>query len=134
MKDVLHLPKETLASRYSNIFLVFLLSGLVHSDQDVATGMPWEASGAVRFFCTQAIGIIFEDGVQSIFRTWYTDNKKFKRPIRFLGYIWVVAFFVWSTPAWTYPQASRPKAGEQDDMMPFSIINPLMKYIRGREI
>ena len=49
---------------------------------------------------------MIEDAVQEVYRLVGTKNASRSRtPIwaKMIGYVWVVAFLAWSTPAWAYP-------------------------------
>ena len=124
--DVSKLAKGTLAARYLNIFLVFLLSGILHTIAEYAGGLALQYSGTLRFFCTQVLGIIMEDSVEFIFRTTRPAALNISSPLwaRLIGYTWVISFLFWSTPAWLYPQAS---AGPQEKFLPFSIVTKFTK-------
>lgn len=98
--DVLRLPRKGLVQRYTLIFFVFFISGCVHIMSDLGASLPPSESGALRFFCTQALGIMIEDGAQSVYRHIGGHPGFLSRTV---GYIWVLAFLSWSIPAWQYP-------------------------------
>ena len=103
---VLALKSGTVVARYTNLVLTFVISGFMHGVTDVAAGIPWRSSGAFRFFCTQALGIMLEDGIQALYRCARGTQRTSEPPsrwIRMAGYGWVLAFVVWSTPSWFYP-------------------------------
>lgn len=119
---VLQFPERTIVARYSNIFLAFFLSGLIHITSDHGmTLQPYE-SGAIRFFLTQALGIVLEDAFQAAY--YYISGKKrsANAPLlhKFVGYVWLVLFLAWSTPAWSYPQFRSIRSGV-DCLFPFTI-------------
>ncbi|KAH7408179.1 membrane bound O-acyl transferase family-domain-containing protein [Phaeosphaeria sp. MPI-PUGE-AT-0046c] len=119
---VLRLSPGILA-RYTKLFMAFLISGLMHAFAEVATGLDLQHGAAVRFFCTQATGIILEDAAIAIF----SHGKRTKGTVSSsllcsLGYIWVVCFMAWSTPAWFYPDAVR---GPKVPFLPFSLVTKL---------
>lgn len=128
--DLLGLQKGTLVARYTAIFLTFLLSGFMHLAADLASGIPWQQSGAIRFFCIQVIGIMLEDGVQAIYRSARglhrsPGNRSPGQPplwTRLIGYIWVLAFLSWSSPAWIYPTLRMNKGEDKDVVLPFSFV------------
>jgi hypothetical protein len=104
----------------------------VHFVSDYAKGLSWEQSGGVRFFCTQALGIMIEDGVQAVYRSASgekKDGQKDKVWKRVMGWVWMVGFFLfWSTPAWFFPIA----VGER--LIPMSIVGlatSLIKRLRN---
>lgn len=64
---------------------------------------------------------MLEDAIQALFRS-YRGEKGGASPwaARALGYLWVVAWMVWTTPVWTYPSMQRDK-GER--ILPFSLMD-----------
>ena len=77
------------------------------------------------FFCTQAVGIIIEDGAQTFYHWAMPDRKDalIHQPFaKILGYIWVVIFMVWSTPAWIYPSLYANRGEDKDLIVPFSLV------------
>lgn len=66
VSEILHLPAHTFRRRYTHIFFVFFFSGIYHQIQDFSTILPWHKSHTLRFFVTQALGILLEDHVQQI--------------------------------------------------------------------
>lgn len=112
------------------LFVVFFISGLFHLAEDVGEGMKWRDSGSFRYYCMQPIGIMLEDAVQEIYRrNSKSEGKKARghRPWeRIMGYLWFVAWMTWTTPAWVYPQALLAKGGQQDRILPFSILGNIL--------
>jgi hypothetical protein len=100
---------------------------MVHHICDYARGLSWQESGAVRFFCTQALGIMVEDAVQAIYRSVggeKRDGQQVKVWKRVVGWVWTVVFlFFWSTPAWFFPIA----VGEK--LIPFSIVGLAVRWL-----
>lgn len=73
----------------------------MHIVADFGGDIPPAQSGALRFFCSQALGIMIEDTVQEIWRRM--GGKKDNLFSRSVGVIWTLAFFSWSGPCWFYP-------------------------------
>ena len=121
---LLHIPKGTLVARYTKIFFAFYVSGTMHLIADSGGAVTISESGALRCFCTQALGIMIEDAVQELYRRSGGDQKSCLP--KAVGYIWVVLFLSWSSPVWVYPVARTMK---RDDMM-LSIyaLGPLVSY------
>ncbi|KAJ5763071.1 hypothetical protein N7533_001752 [Penicillium manginii] len=67
-RDVLHLPRPSILERYTNTFIVFFLSGVMHFILDIVADIPWELSGAMHFFLSFVLGIMIEDGVQALWK------------------------------------------------------------------
>jgi Membrane bound O-acyl transferase family len=139
--DVLRLTEHRLTARYTKLLATFFVSGLMHMAVDMSLGMPPSESGSVRFFCTQALGIMFEDGMQAICRSarrrrgGSSSNASAKAEsqpptnwARALGYVWVLAFMSWSTPVWVYPAIWMNKGEEaaKDALLPFSVVRMLL--------
>lgn len=121
-------------SRYTHLFMTFFLSGFIHAMTDVAEGFTWQQSGSLRFFCTQAVGIIIEDGVQTFYHWAVPDRKNalIHQPFaKILGYIWVVIFMVWSTPAWIYPSLYANRGEDKDLIVPFSLVKAIYENLKG---
>lgn len=99
--------------------MTFIISGALHSLAECyGGGLQAKASGTMRYFVTQAIGIFIEDMAQDLWRLAFGYSKGTVWS-RVIGYIWVLSFQVWSTPAWLYPQAMR---GPQQSVLPFTVI------------
>lgn len=112
-------------ARYTAIFLTFLISGLMHAGSDLAVGISWQRSGSIRFFCTQVVGIMLEDGVQAIYRSTRGMGRTDAHSqlwTRLIGYAWLSAFLVWSTPAFIYPMVYMNTGEAKDAFLPFSVI------------
>ena len=132
--SVLRFPRGRLLSSYTRLFLTFLLSGIEHALSDVAQGLEWKQSGAVRFFCTQAVGIFAEDMIQALYSSIIRGRRKPLLPqsaVTLLGYVWVVLFMVWSTPVWTYPSLYANKGEEKDTIVPFSFVALFIRYVKS---
>lgn len=126
--SVFGLRRGTLVSRYTGLFLTFFFPGLIHAMTDVAEGFARQQSGSLRFFCTQAVCIIIEDGIRTMYRWALFDQKKasFLQPFnKVLGYIWVVIFMVWSTPIWIYPSLYANRGEDMELVVPFSLIRAI---------
>lgn len=66
----------------------------------MGASLPPRESGALRFFCMQALGITFEDAAQDVYRRIGGQSGFLSKMI---GYMWVLAFLSWSIAAWQYP-------------------------------
>ncbi|RDL36191.1 uncharacterized protein BP5553_06803 [Venustampulla echinocandica] len=124
-RSILHLPEGGILERYTKIMATFYISGVVHAIADLAGGLPWSKQLTVKFFVTQALGIIIEDTVEAVYRA-ICGKKRTPGPpafwIRIVGYVWLAGFLVWSTPMWVYPGASRTSEGTRS-ILPYSVIN-----------
>lgn len=121
--------KGSITGRYAMLFTVFFISGLFHLAEDVSEGMNWRDSGSFRYYCMQPIGIMLEDAVQNIYRRNFKSEGKARRQKpweRTIGYLWFFAWMTWTTPAWVYPKALLAKGGQQDQILPFSILGIIL--------
>jgi len=128
--DVLKIPQSTLVARYSKILATFFISGLLHLSADVAMGIALGESGSIRFFCTQALGIFLEDGVQALYHHIVPKEHRSSRQgslAKMVGYAWLAMFLVWSTPIWAYPAIRRNRGEAKDILLPFSIMKPFAR-------
>lgn len=107
------LRSNRIVARYSRIFIAFLVSGTVHIGCDVAAKIPLSESGAVNFFCSQALGIMVEDGVQEIYRRSVGSSRKETPKLwaKIMGYVWVVSFMSCTLPVWAFPYLRRHDVG-----------------------
>ena len=123
--EILHLARGTRSAQYTCFILIFVLSGVLHTVVDFAGGVPWHHSGALQFFCTQLLGIIIEEVMQSIYRRGFRSNREEQVLglwTRIVGYVWVCAFLVWSGPVWLYPMLITIRGGDEDSILPFCIL------------
>ncbi len=96
-------------------------------------GYTWEQSGSIRFFCTQAFGIILEDGVQALFGRVLPGCKEtsaYQLFSKAAGYVWVSAFMVWSTPGWMYPSLYANKGEQKDMIVPYSVVGVIYETLK----
>lgn len=94
--EVLKLKPGSKASTYTQLYVAFSLSGVIHFWADVIPLGRWNA-GTMKFFVLQAIGIHCED----ILIAWATKvGLRPSRLWRFLGYILVWQWFAWCLPNW----------------------------------
>ena len=128
--DVLHISQHTLVARYSKIFATFLISGLLHLSTDLVMGIAWDESGSIRFFYTQAFGILLEDGVQALYRRVGPEDQRSsqgRKLVTMICYIWLCCFLTWSTPAWAYPAMRRNQGAAKDAVLPVSVMKLLFR-------
>lgn len=109
--------------RYLCLTLIFSLSGVLHVLAEYGGGRPFKRSGTMRFFLTQVLGIIIEDGVGMIKILVLRGKESYPKVEKLIGYIWVILFLIWSTPAWLYPDLSQ---SQTQPFLPFSFFKLLL--------
>lgn len=117
--NVLCLRRGTLLSRYTRLFLAFFISGVLHHVHDMTWGVPHSKLSSVVFFSMQALGIMFEDAVQAVTKSWGIPQRV--RSV--VGFFWLWAFLWWTTPRWFYPTV---RGGEDGALFPFSVTRYLL--------
>ncbi|MCJ1247523.1 hypothetical protein MMC30_004737 [Trapelia coarctata] len=124
-RHMLGLPRGAV-ERYVNIFIVFFLSGTLHSILDVAFGGHWQRAGGLLCFSLLPLGIMFEDAVQWLWYCLILQNAKPKQAGwfgRIIGHVWVVLFLAIVTPIFNYPL--QRIEGNPTYLVPWSIIQKL---------
>ncbi|KAJ5619896.1 hypothetical protein N7510_003880 [Penicillium lagena] len=120
-RDIMHLPRPSVLERYTNIFLVFLQSGLFHVMTDAVAGIPTQYSGALPFFTSFTLGIMIEDGIQELYKRMTGSEEHFvpswKRAI---GYLWVI-IWLGVTSTWQLHPSSQNTPPHELSIVPFSI-------------
>ncbi|KAJ5915208.1 hypothetical protein N7454_011103 [Penicillium verhagenii] len=122
-RDILHLPRPSVLERYTNIFLVFLGSALLHLTIDIVLGIPTQYSGAMPFFTTFTLAYMIEDGVQALYkRINGSENEENTRLNwkRIVGYLWVATWLGVSSTWYMYPASQRTPPHELK-IVPFTV-------------
>ena len=73
---ILRFQRGSFVGRYLAIILKFAMSGLMHLCGEIAVGLHWHDSGALQFFCTQALGLMIEDQAQLFYRYLKNDRQE----------------------------------------------------------
>jgi hypothetical protein len=99
----------------------------MHLLMDMSIGLTMHTSGGMSFFCTQVFGIVLEDAVLASCRRLTGSSRSHTAPTpstaqRFIGYVWVFAFLVWTLPAYMYPMVSLNHAEGNHAVVPVSLI------------
>jgi len=106
----LKFPRGTNLSSYTQLYVAFFLSGLLHSSGDFVFEKR-VVSRSFKFFFLQAIAITFEDLViyitKSFLRRSGTGRKQGKADesrtgvvVRVIGYCWVTLWLCFTLPIW----------------------------------
>ncbi|KAF1962570.1 hypothetical protein CC80DRAFT_589074 [Byssothecium circinans] len=117
------LPRGTKFAQNTRILIAFMSSGIMHLVDDIASGVSFHDSGALRFFLVQALGMIVEDSVLRAYHLLIPSSRLrlSNTAARIAGFLWVAAFLVWSVPAYMYPMLWRANQGLDDSTIPFSL-------------
>nr|A0A455LM26.1 RecName: Full=Acetyltransferase atnC; AltName: Full=Arthripenoid biosynthesis cluster protein C [Arthrinium sp.]AYO60876.1 O-acyl transferase AtnC [Arthrinium sp.] len=120
-RRVVKLPVPSLLDRYTNNFLVFLLSGILHAVSANIMGLSAVESGSIPYFSSFALGMMLEDGVQAFYNRLHADKER-KTGIwkKVVGFIWVVFWMSLTSPWYMFP-SRRKVAGEAAWVLPFNL-------------
>ncbi|VUC37414.1 unnamed protein product [Clonostachys rosea] len=111
------LPRHSLVARYTRLFIAFFISGAIHYRADQLMGVPHSENGAIFFFMLHALVIMMEDSIAPAVSAVLPLSVR-----RVLGLFWVLIFFVWSTPAWSY--ANTRVGNDAVSLLPVRLIGP----------
>ena len=100
----LGLPRGTNLSSYTQLYVAFFLSAILHFSGDFAFEKRI-VSRSFRFFLLQAVGITFEDLVIYTTKRLLRRGGKADIPwiavvVRVIGYCWVTLWLCWTLPVW----------------------------------
>ncbi|KAJ5223363.1 hypothetical protein N7468_007905 [Penicillium chermesinum] len=117
-RELLRLPRPSVLERYTNVFIVFLLSGTLHLALDYGSGLPTEVSGALFFFTAFTFGYMVEDGVQALWKRMFPlhesthGNKETGTPRwqKIVGAIWVMLWLGVTSGPYLAPTMDLPPA------------------------
>ncbi|GKZ37640.1 hypothetical protein AbraIFM66950_009289, partial [Aspergillus brasiliensis] len=124
--------------RYTNVFVVFFLSGALHVIADVVGRVPVRESGSMVFYLSFTLGYMIEDGVQAVWKRLQGPGKAPSSSSsssssssdggggdepevwkKILGYIWVVAFLTVTSVGYFEPV--RERLERQMALVPWSV-------------
>ncbi|KAB8251605.1 membrane bound O-acyl transferase family-domain-containing protein [Aspergillus flavus] len=123
--SVLRISPKSRWACYLRVLFAFTVSGFIHMGMDLAFGVPRATTGAVWFFCLQALGVMFESIFQSLFCTQIEKISPLFR--RVMGYVWVALFLLWATPVWLNPIMLCLYKDGQRGMSPVPIIGDVLR-------
>lgn len=104
-------------SRYTRLAIAFFISGAIHYRGDQIMGVPDNQNGAVIFFLMHSGAIMLEDILTPITSAVIPKSLR-----RVLGWVWVLGFFIWSSPIWIY---SSTRVGlDSAALLPVRIVGP----------
>ncbi|KAK7914119.1 membrane bound O-acyl transferase family-domain-containing protein [Apiospora marii] len=125
LHDVLRLSRGTKFVRYLRIWLIFLLSGIMHVAIDVASGIPLQHSGAMKFFAIQPLGVFIEDMFLALYNSG-SESPSIPKTTRLwqrcIGWAWLGLWMAWTAPAYLYPIMAQEESEENGGVVPVSVI------------
>ncbi|KAF9002703.1 membrane bound O-acyl transferase family-domain-containing protein [Cyathus striatus] len=98
---LLGLPSDSSVATYVELYIAFILSGIIHAVGDYRSFGSLHQGGSMRFFFLQAVIITVEDGVCWIAK--YLGVRRTAWWLQYLGYAWVTFWFTWTLPIWMGP-------------------------------
>ncbi|KAJ5087450.1 hypothetical protein N7456_011066 [Penicillium angulare] len=117
-RDVLRLPRRSPLERYTNVFVVCMVSASIHMTTDYVQCVPPEYSGAIPFFMSIVLGFMIEDNVLALWKGKMnssddqSDSKaQTVTPIRYkvIGFIWTLVWLVVSSTWYMEPISQLPQ-------------------------
>ncbi|KAI2731882.1 hypothetical protein CBS147332_1021 [Penicillium roqueforti] len=129
-RDVLRLPRSSLVERYTNVFIVFFFSGLIHVVLDSLRDVSPREPGTMSFFLSFVIGYIIEDGVQALWKRTRGSRDNIGLPTwwqKTIGYCWVLTWLGVTSPWYFRTKMLKPE--QHMVWVPFSVaglISPLL--------
>lgn len=122
--EFLGLPRGTRFAGYIRILIAFTSSGIMHLLIDLASGISFRDSGAMRFFLAQAFGMVLEDCAVEVHHVLLPRARLPSFVAKIIGFMWVSVFLAWSVPAYIYPMLWRVNMGYNDSTIPYSFFGP----------
>ncbi|KAF9884912.1 hypothetical protein FE257_000903 [Aspergillus nanangensis] len=130
--SVLGLRKRTTIARYLHLLLTFIISGIIHLlAEEYPCGIDWDRSGTMRFFVTQAFGILLEDLMQTGFAFGGSHQSHSCWWSKEVGWVWVALFIFWSSPSHFYPRL-QVLDSSNGGVPPISVLRPLLNHLVTR--
>ena len=133
----LGLPKPSILERYTNILLVFTLSGILHALTDMGAGRSTYL-GTMMFFQSFTLGIAIEDAVQELWRRFFETTMPTKASgsgsetagwKKVAGAIWTMFFICMVAPWYGYPVVVTPL--EERWILPYLLTEKLGAPVTG---
>ena len=108
--DILKFPRGTNLSAYTQLYVSFLLSGIIHFGGDYLAERR-VVLRSIKYFLLQAVAITFEDIVIHVAKRSLLvvgikltpeklDGTRVGTVVKVIGYCWVILWFSWVFPIW----------------------------------
>lgn len=110
-------------SSYTQLYIAFLISGLIHAGGDFMV-VRYLPIFPLKFFLLQAVAITIED-----FVIWCTRSIRPKLGWlnKAIGFAWVVVWFTWSGPQWLDPMSANGGTVDGEGV----VFKPLLNFFRA---
>jgi Membrane bound O-acyl transferase family len=119
----LKLKPRTQLLRLALLASTFMISGLMHLDIDLTAGISMKDSGAMRFFCLEAVGIFLGGVVTKVYRSTMPRSRGGRVVERIFGRAWVAVWLAWLTPGYYYPLLRVVAKRGGFEQVTYSVIN-----------
>ncbi|KAJ5653956.1 hypothetical protein N7490_000959 [Penicillium lividum] len=133
-RECLGLARSSILERYTNLFIVFLISSLYHVIVDLLQSVPPEYSGSITFYLAFVPGIILEDGVQEVWARFGAHGTSASEDTlamceRTIGLVWVMSWLA-ITSTWYFTPMMQ-LTGSDVAMVPLSLTRALGLPVSG---
>ena len=108
--NILNFPRGTILSAYTQLYVSFLLSGIIHFGGDYLAERR-VVLRSIKYFLLQAVAITCEDIVIYVAKRSLLvvgikltpeklDGTRVGAVVKVIGYCWVILWFSWAFPIW----------------------------------
>ncbi len=126
-RRLLHAEPGTKTSSYTQLYVAFLSSGLMHLVGERKVGVGWTESNCLVFFLLHAVAITAEDAVIAVGRR---AGIRGGRVVHILGYIWTLMWFYKTLPIWWDPE-QRAQNMFHKTFLPIGLYEVIGEHLRG---
>ncbi|KAJ6104351.1 hypothetical protein N7523_010671 [Penicillium sp. IBT 18751x] len=135
-RDLLGLSPKSLAGKYMNIFTIFFFSGALHVVLDIVQGIPAEESGALLFFSMAPLGLLIEDGIKMLWKSFGDSRNRnqtnktgtLRMWQKIFGFLWTMAWLGITSTWYFSPQMVRP---QNQALVPYSLTSQVGLPVAG---
>ncbi|KAK8016626.1 hypothetical protein PG993_014815 [Apiospora rasikravindrae] len=118
LHDVLRLPRGTKLVRYLRIWLIFLISGIIHVVIDLASGK----NVTVHIVLLPPRILTGWNPVNRYTRSQPNTQKPVKLWQRCVGWSWLGLWMAWTAPAYLYPIMAQEESEKNGGVVPVSML------------
>lgn len=121
--NIFLLPRGTILSQFTRIFLAFSISAALHHVMEAGDSAISVKVDVLTFFLLQPFGILIEQAVQSVVGQSLPMAVR-----RTVGYAWVITWFWWSMGLFCYEQL---RADIGKDLAPIPVVHLAQHWFSG---